>query len=95
MKLSFWNEGMKKKKAGKKLPAFKFFFRSKTYLLWFDEQFTVLLRTCVSSRRSNNGLHGETSISSTSPPSVKNIVNAYSLPCQGRKKRFLKKSRNL
>jgi hypothetical protein len=87
MELSFWNEGKKNLKGRWKIyRPFKFFFPSKTFLLPFDEQFTVLLRTCVSSRRSNNGLHGGTSISSTSPPSVKKIVNAYSSPCQGEKK---------
>ena len=45
------------------------------------EQFNVLLRTCASSRRSNNGLHGGTSISSTSPPfnSIKLILRIFTL----------------
>jgi hypothetical protein len=60
-----------------------------------DEPFNVLLRTSATNHRSSNGLHGETSISWTSPPSSIYILNLLSPPCQVINKRFLKKSRNL
>jgi len=50
--------------------------------LFSGEPFYVLLRTSVTNRRSNNGLHGGTSISWTSPPFSKYILNSLPLPCQ-------------
>src|SRR4030067_2419739 len=44
-----------------------------------DEQFHVVLRTRVSIHRSNNGLHGGTSISWTSPP-FPNLILKPTLP---------------
>jgi hypothetical protein len=44
-----------------------------------------MLRTSVSNRRSNNGLHGGTSISWNSPPFLKLILKGTTPPVKGEK----------
>lgn len=51
-------------------------------LMKLDEQFYVLLRTSVWTHRSNNGLHGGTSISWTSPPFLSLILKGTLPICQ-------------
>ena len=57
-------------------------FNSSIFLLPSDEPFNVLLRTQARNRRSNNELHGETSISWTSPPFPSYILSILPSFCQ-------------
>jgi len=56
--------------------------KSEWSLLPSDEPFNVLLRTSATNHMSNNGLHGGTSISWTSPPLINIILSSLPPSCQ-------------
>jgi hypothetical protein len=86
---SLWNSKetvpffTERKKAGRNHPAFKVFENFYCFLL-SDEPFNVLLRTGATNRMSSSELHGETSISWASPPSLSFILSLSSPSCQGK-----------
>jgi hypothetical protein len=63
-------------------PAFSHPKKSGLSFLFSDEPFNVLLRTNTKIRRSSNELHGETSISWTSPPFLTYILSIHLPSCQ-------------